>query len=204
MMWPLFYDLALYPLERLCLGRWRRELIAQAFGQVLEIGAGTGVNMQYYSGVKHLVVSEANDRMLRRASARRAVPQLQTDFVVSDARHLPFGTGTFDTVIATLAFCTIAQPEMAFLEVKRVLRPNGQLLLMEHIRARKPWAVAIQNYLTPYWRHIADGCHLNRDTLELAQVSGFTVVEKHDRLDGWFVAARLTLDAAASAESYCR
>ena len=191
-MWPIFYDIAVYPLERFGLGRWRRELITQAFGQVLEIGAGTGVNLPYYNGVNRVVVSEVNDGMLRRAAARRITPHLNTDFVVSDAQYLPFAPGSFDTVIATLAFCTIPHPDLAFREVKRVLRPQGQLLLMEHIRARKSWAVAIQNHLTPYWCRIADGCHLNRDSLELAQSNGFAVAKRRYGLDGWLVSARLT------------
>lgn len=190
-MWPVFYDIAVYPLEHFGLGRWRRELIAQAYGQVLEIGAGTGVNLQYYNGVNRVVVSEVSGGMLRRALARRTAPHLNTNFVVCDAQYLPFAPGSFDTVIATLTFCTIPHPELAFREVRRVLRPQGQLLLVEHIRARKSWAIALQNHLTPYWCQIANGCHLNRDPIELAQTNGFTVAKKRYGLDGWFVAARL-------------
>lgn len=192
MMRPVFYDIAVYPLERLVLSRWRRELIGQAEGKVLEVGAGTGGNLPYYQRASALVVTDYNEPMLRRGANRRRKPDGDVNFVVTDAQHLPFASGCFDSVIATLAFCTIPQPGMAMREIKRVLRPGGQLLLLEHVRAGKAWAVAIQNQLTPCWSRLADGCHLNRNTLELAQNNGFIVVEKRVGLDGWLLSARLT------------
>lgn len=193
MVWPAFYDIGLYPLERLGLARWRKEIIGRARGRVLEIAGGTGANLQYYNHDCRLVLTDPNESMLRRAAIYRANLSSPRIMLVTDAQHLPFAPASFDTVVATLAFCTIPQPEIAFQEVRRVLRPEGMLLLLEHIRSHQPWLAWIQNKLTPTWSQFAGGCHLNRDTLDLARKNGFTMTDIRYRMNHSVVAATLAV-----------
>ncbi|MGC9261081.1 MAG: class I SAM-dependent methyltransferase [Phycisphaerae bacterium] len=189
MTWPWFYDLAVYPLEILGLSRRRKELMVQATGRVLEIGGGTGVNLPHYGTKCQLVLTEPDEAMLRRAA--NSIGARTARLVAADAQYLPFRSASFDMVVATLTFCTIPQPTMAFREAHRVLRPAGKLLLLEHVRAARPWIAWLQNVLTPSWRILADGCHLNRDTLGLATANGFQVVQKRYALDGALLTATL-------------
>lgn len=189
-MFAACYDAVFAPLERLGLRRWRARLIAQARGRVLEVGGGTGLNLAHYPGDTPLVFTEFDPGMLARA--RRRVAPARAVFALADARRLPFADHSFDTVVATLAFCTIPEPERALAEVRRVLRPDGVFLLLEHVRTPRPSVARLQDWLTPVWKHLADGCHLNRRTLELAQQQGFTLRSVQTGLDGWLVMASLT------------
>ena len=191
MTWPWFYDLAVSPLEVLGLSRRRKNLLGQAAGRVLEIGGGTGVNLPHYGTNCRLVLTEPDEAMLRRAAQRRVIGERTASLAAADAQCLPFRSASFDMVVATLTFCTIPQPALAFREAHRVLRPAGKLLLLEHVRAARPWIVRLQNTLAPSWRILADGCHLNRDTLGLAAANGFHVVQKRYALDGVLLTATL-------------
>ena len=191
MAWPWFYDIAVSPLEVLGLSRRRKNLVTQAAGRVLEIGGGTGANLSHYSNNCQLVLTDPDESMLRRAGKRSNIGARTANRVAADAQCLPFQSASFDMVVATLAFCTIPQPVMAFREVRRVLRPAGKLLLLEHVRAAVPWIIRMQNALTPSWRILADGCHLNRDTLGVATANGFQVVQKRYALNGALLTAIL-------------
>ncbi|MCL5945979.1 MAG: class I SAM-dependent methyltransferase [Planctomycetes bacterium] len=191
MTWPWFYDLAVYPLELLGLSRQRKSLMVQVTGRVLEIGGGTGVNLPYYGCNCRLVLTDPHEALLRRAAKRRNIGPRTVTLAAADAQRLPFQAASFDIVVATLAFCTIPQPAMAFREAHRVLRPTGKLLLLEHVRAPQPWMARLQNILTPSWRILADGCHLNRDTLGVAAASGFQIVRKRYGLGGVLLTATL-------------
>ncbi len=201
MAWPWFYDLAVSPLEVLGLSRRRKNLVAQAAGRVLEIGGGTGVNLSHYRTNCRLVLTEPDEAMLRRAAKRRILGARTASLVAADAQCLPFQSKSFDVVVATLTFCTIPQPAMAFREAHRVLRPGGKLLLLEHVRATSPWIARLQNALTPSWRILADGCHLNRDTLRVATANGFQVVQKRHALDGALLTATLIANESAAAQN---
>ena len=194
-MFPFFYDSVLAPLERLGLRRSRTRLIATASGRVLEIGGGTGLNLPHYPPDVHLVFTEFDSRMLTRAR-RRADPSRSIAFVAADAQRIPFADACFDTVVATLAFCTIPAPAVAFAEVRRVLKPEGRLLLLEHVRTPRAAIARLQDWGTPVWKHLAHGCHLNRRPLELAQEQGFRAASMRTGLDGWLIAAELTHERA--------
>jgi ubiquinone/menaquinone biosynthesis C-methylase UbiE len=189
-MFPFFYDAALAPLERLGLRAWRARLLAGARGDVLEIGGGTGLNLPHYPAEARITFTEFETPMLARARRRVEATQ-RVAFVAADAQRLPFADACFDTVVATLAFCTIPRPESAFAEVHRVLRPNGRLLLLEHVRTPRGWVARLQDWCTPLWKPLAHGCHLNRRPLELAEQLGFRVAEVRLGLDGWLIAAEL-------------
>jgi ubiquinone/menaquinone biosynthesis C-methylase UbiE len=189
-MIPLLYDLGLAPLERLGLSGWRRQVVPAARGRVLEVGGGTGLNLGWYAPEADLVFTEPDLAMLRRAS-RRATTAGRVEFLAADAQRLPFTEESFDSAVATLTFCTIADPAAAFAEVGRVLKRDGVLFLLEHVRTPRHWVARLQDTFTPIWKHLAHGCHLNRPTLELAQERGFTVRSLRTGLDGWLIAAEL-------------
>lgn len=165
----LLYDLAMWPAERFYLGRLRRELLGAATGRVLEIGAGTGANARHYPVSPRVVLAEPHAAMLARA------PAVGARRVVAPAELLPFPSASFDTVVSTLVLCTVQDPGAALSETRRVLRPGGRLLLLEHVRSQDARAAAIQSRLTPSWSRIARGCHLNRDTLRAVDSAGFRV-----------------------------
>ena len=182
-----FYDAVMSSADRVGFARRRRVLAAHARGRVLEIGAGTGLEFQHYASATSLVAIEPDMAMIERAKARAAVSSARIALVAADARALPFRDGTFDTAISALAFCTIPEPERAALEMRRVLRASGVAYLLEHVRAVHRPLAFIQSMLTPLWRRIASGCHLDRRTADLLRCSSFDVVVEHPALDGTLV-----------------
>lgn len=152
------------------------ELIGLAEGRVLEIGAGTGANLGYYSSaVTEVVGIEPVAAMLEKAQA--VVQQVGHDFPVQlqvgDARELPFDDGSFDSVVACLVFCTIPQPELAVAEMQRILKPGGKLFFYEHVASTRPRVRAWQKRINPVWRKVACGCEITRDTRQLFETAGF-------------------------------
>jgi ubiquinone/menaquinone biosynthesis C-methylase UbiE len=165
------YDLSFHRGERAGMAERRRRLLATAQGRVLEIGAGTGLNLPYYTdAVSELVLTEPEAPMARRL-ARRAGGR---EVVSARAEALPFADASFDTVVSTLVLCTVEDPAGALAEARRVLRPGGRLLFIEHVRADGGLA-RWQDRLEGLWRHVGNGCHANRDTLTTLSANGFAV-----------------------------
>jgi ubiquinone/menaquinone biosynthesis C-methylase UbiE len=157
--------------------RRRRSLVAEAYGRVLEIGAGTGLNVAHYRGdaVDELMLTEPEPGM-RRKLARRLERHGCTARISDDpAERLPVADDSVDTVVSTLVLCTVDDPESALREIARVLRPGGQVLFIEHVRASSRFLAACQDKLLRPWRGFAGGCVCNRPTLEMMRASGFTV-----------------------------
>jgi ubiquinone/menaquinone biosynthesis C-methylase UbiE len=174
-----FYDRALKATEENGLGAMRGELLAGASGRVIEIGAGTGVNLELYGdGVEDLTLVEPDPHMgaqLRKRLADRHGDPLPAQLVAAPAEALPFADDTFDTAVATLVLCTIPDPVAAIDELARVLRPGGRLLFIEHVRAEEASSARWQDRLEKPWRFVADGCHCNRDTEANLRASSFKV-----------------------------
>jgi SAM-dependent methyltransferase len=175
------YERGLAAAERAGLRDRRRDLLAQARGATLELGAGTGLNLDLYpDAVTELVLTEPGAHMARRlrervaATAGRAV-----EVVEAPAERLPFPDDRFDTVVATLVLCTIPDPEGALAEAARVLRPGGRLLFLEHVRSDDPGVARWQDRLERPWKFLADGCHCNRDTPAILAASPLEI----ERLD---------------------
>ncbi len=187
----LLYDAVMAPFERLGLGAWRRYVAQGLRGRVLEVGAGTGANLPYYPPEATVILAEGRPAMLSRTrekATRRDVPAMP---VLADAHRLPFADESFDFVVVTLALCTVASPHTALREIRRVLRPSGELRLFEHVRHQRPPVAALQDVLTPLWRGVSGGCHLNRATLDIALECGFELVQERRGGAGWLLAARL-------------
>lgn len=166
------YDAVLSVAERAALGRWREELLAQARGVVLEIGAGTGANLPFYpSAVERLLLLEPDPAM--RARLVQRTPAAGT-VLSGSARQLPLATDSVDTVVSTLVLCSVGDPAPAVAELRRVLRPGGQLLVLEHVAATDGSRTRVaQHLLTPAWSRIAGGCSLARDTRRALVAGGF-------------------------------
>jgi SAM-dependent methyltransferase len=176
----MLYDPFLWLGEITGMRRRRRTLVAGARGVVLEIGAGTGLNVAHYpDAVDELVLTEPEPGMRRRLAARLEPQARVTRILDAPAERLPLADACVDTVVSTLVLCTVDDPEGALREIARVLRPDGQLLFIEHVRASSRFLAACQDALLVPWRGFAGGCVCNRPTLELMRACGFTV-EAHD------------------------
>lgn len=170
--------------ERGGLASRRRDLLASAAGRVVEIGAGTGANLEHYpAAVEQLLATEPNRHMfkrLTRAVGRSRVPvRLQR----APASDLPVPDGAADVVVSTLVLCSVEEPSAALREAFRVLKPGGRLLFMEHVRSPDPRLAAKQDRWTRFHRRVAGGCHPNRDMLAAVQAAGFEPleVERYDQ-----------------------
>ena len=160
------------------LGPHRRSVLAHARGRVLEIGAGVGLNALHYPhDVDELVITEPGGGLLRRAERRAARAGRRADFVETGAERLPFEDDSFDTVVSTLVLCTVPDADRALAEIRRVLKPDGRFLFMEHVRANDERLARWQDRLDRPWRVIAMGCHANRATLERIEAAGFEIEE---------------------------
>jgi SAM-dependent methyltransferase len=166
------YDPMLWLGERLGMAALRRELLSGARGAVLEIGAGTGLNLPHYpAGVDQLVLTEPGPRIAARLDLDQAPAGVPTRFVQAPAEELPFADASFDTIISTLVLCTVTDPHRALSEVTRLLRPGGRLLFLEHIHAEPGWRRRLQGLSARAWSAFADGCQCNRPTMETLEAS---------------------------------
>ena len=182
-----FYDRITAGAERAGLGEMRRELLADASGRVLELGAGTGHNLEHYTdAVSELVLTEPDPHMARRlreALAEVSGPARNATVVEASAEDLPFDDDSFDCVVSTLVLCTVENPHRALTEARRVLVEGGRLLYLEHVRSENPRLVRWQNLLERPWGFFAAGCHPNRDTGQQLADAGFWIDSlQNDRL----------------------
>jgi SAM-dependent methyltransferase len=178
----LLYDPFVWAGEIVGMRRRRRALVADAYGRVVEIGAGTGLNVAHYpEGLTELVLTEPEPGMRRKLARKLSRRALAARIVDSPAESLPFADASVDTVVSTLVLCTVANPERALREIARILRPGGRLLFIEHVRASSRLLAAFQDALLRPWRGFAGGCVCNRPTAELMRGCGFTV-EADDRV----------------------
>jgi SAM-dependent methyltransferase len=158
------------------LAPYRRSALAAARGRVLEIGAGTGFNVPHYpDGVDEVVMTEPGAGLLRRAERRAGESGRRVASVQAFAEELPFEDDSFDTVVSTLVLCSVRDQDEALAEIRRVLKPGGELLFMEHVRAADEKLARWQDRLERPWGVIAMGCHPNRATLERIEAAGFEV-----------------------------
>ncbi|OCB41637.1 methyltransferase type 11 [Mycobacterium vulneris] len=172
----LVYDPFLCAGEIAGMRRRRSTLLGGARGRVVEIGAGTGLNLAHYPDeVAELVLTEPEPGMRRRLARRLQRHGRVARIVDAPAEQLPLADGSVDTVVSTLALCTVGDPERALREIARVLRPDGQFLFIEHVRANSRLLAACQDKLDEPWRHFAGGCRCNRATVELMRSCGFAV-----------------------------
>ena len=170
------YDPLLWVGERAGMAKRRRDLLSQASGSVLELGAGTGLNLPYYPDeIDQLTLTEPAAPMLPKLERRLRKAGRDGQVVVATAEELPFDDDSFDTVVSTLVLCTVDDPRRAIDETARVLRPGGKLLFLEHVRADTRRLARWQDRLHRPWHAFAAGCHANRPTVELLRESPLSV-----------------------------
>jgi ubiquinone/menaquinone biosynthesis C-methylase UbiE len=155
----------------------KHELLADVRGRVLEIGVGTGLSFAHYPTVEELVGVEPSEPMLRRARRRAHELGREVRLVETPAEALPFEDHSFDTVVSLAVLCTVDDPQRTLSEIRRVLRPDGRFVFLEHVRSTDPALARWQDRLERPWGWIAGGCHPNRRTLEAIERAGFEVVE---------------------------
>lgn len=175
------YDAAIRPLERWFLEKLRAEALAElpVDASILEVGVGTGLNFKFYPAGVSAVASEPSREMLRVAKTRKPTG---VSLVQSCAESMPFANATFDAAFATLVFCSVVSPAQAFAELRRVVKPNGKVVLLEHVRpngALGPLFDLLNLITVPL---CAD--HFNRRTATAAEQSGLEVVNVEQRLLG--------------------
>jgi ubiquinone/menaquinone biosynthesis C-methylase UbiE len=180
------YDFALRGAERKHLAAWRTEVLDQVVGEVLEIGAGTGANLEHYSAqVRRLVLIEPDPSMRSRLKRKLASTDRPVEVGDSAAESLPYANASFDWVVSTLVLCSVRDPQRALSEIHRVLRPGGKLAFLEHVldpeddRNRRR-----QRRYQPLWGLIADHCQVIRDTASEIREAGFEIANlTQERMD---------------------
>ena len=177
----LLYDPFVWVGERAGLRGHRKLLLSRARGCTLEIGSGTGLNLPHYpDDLAELVLAEPDAAMRARLEKRLSRTGRLTRLIDAPAEHLPFPDGSLDTVVSTLVLCTVDGPDAALREIARVLRPDGQLLFLEHVRSESPTLARWQDRLARPWRSFARGCRCNRATVELILTCGLKLDQAVD------------------------
>jgi SAM-dependent methyltransferase len=168
------YDPFLWIGERAGMRRYRQDLLIRARGRTLEIGSGTGLNLAHYpDDVDDLVLAEPDASMRKRLQTAVRRSEHKARVIDTHAEQLPFADTSIDTVVSTLVLCTVNVPDLALSEIARVLRPDGQLLFIEHVRSDSATLARWQDRLARPWQRFAEGCRCNRATLELMDACGF-------------------------------
>jgi ubiquinone/menaquinone biosynthesis C-methylase UbiE len=175
-IFALVYDTAFILAERRGFRDVRKDLVGQAKGRVVELGAGTGLNMENYSeNVSELLLTEPDPHMAAKLRKRAGSLALDVRVIEAPAEKLPLDDASVDTVISTLVLCTVQNLQQALAEAVRVLRPGGSLLFAEHVRSASPRAAWWQDKLRRPWSWYACGCQCNRDTISALQAASFRV-----------------------------
>jgi len=165
----------------------RKSLMTKASGNVLEIGSGTGANFPLYQKATHITAIEPDAMMRERSIERQKLTSIPIKVHDAVAESLPFSNQIFDTVVSTLVFCSVNDPEQSLQEIKRVSKPNATILFLEHVEMKQPFMAKLQHFATPVWRRLADGCHLNRNTLQFIKHSGLTINQIDEYFQGLFI-----------------
>jgi ubiquinone/menaquinone biosynthesis C-methylase UbiE len=174
-LFAALYDRMSARAEAAGLDEMRRNLLARADGRVLEIGAGTGINLGHYGpGVGSLTLTEPERPMLQRLERRVHGTASTATVLEAPAENLPFDDGSFDTAVSTLVLCGVDDQPRALRELRRVLRPGGRLLFLEHVRSDDPSVARLQDRMNGF-NHFLVGCECNRPTLDSIEAAGFVM-----------------------------
>jgi len=159
----------------------RQRIVPAAHGTVVEIGIGTGLNLVHYdpARVERLIGVNPPDGLQRLADRRAGAVGFPVDILAESAEAMSLPDAIADTVVVTYTLCSIPDVEAAIAEMRRILKPDGRLLFCEHGRSDDPFVALWQDRLTPVWRPMAGGCHLNRNPAELLVAGGFTL-DRHE------------------------
>lgn len=151
----------------------RREIIPTASGKVIEIGIGSGLNLPWYNKDVQVTGVDPSEELQEYAREMARDSGINVDFITGSSEEIPLPDNQFDTAVITWTLCTIPDPERALAEVRRLLKPEGQLIFSEHGLSPEPGVAKWQNRINPVWRRIGGGCNLNRKTDNLIEQGGF-------------------------------
>lgn len=172
---PRLLDLAMSHKE---LAAYRARLVPQASGRVLEIGIGSGLNLPFYRpAVERIFGLDPSQQLLRMAEQRGAEAGVPLDLIEASAEAIPLEDASIDCALTTWSLCSIPDPVKALTEIRRVLKPGGAFLFIEHGTAPDAGVATWQHRLTPVWKHLAGGCHLDRDMGALVRSAGFAITD---------------------------
>jgi ubiquinone/menaquinone biosynthesis C-methylase UbiE len=158
--------------------KYRRDVVTAASGRVLEIGVGSGLNFPLYGRqVENVIGIDPSPRLLAIARRRAVAAGVRTGLLQGSATAIPLADNTVDTVVMTWTLCSIPDPLTALREMRRVIKPHGKLLFVEHGISREPTVQRWQHRLTPMWRRVAGGCNLDRNVDDLIRLAGFDLKE---------------------------
>lgn len=174
-----FYDPFVQGMEQKVLSHYRKKLLDPLRGNILEVGSGTGVNFNLYPKECNVIASEPSEHMLRYANER-----LRTETINANIDVILAGVGSseleeripkegLDAIVCTLVLCTIPDPELAVSSFRKWLKPDGKLIILEHVHGQTDPRKAIHNFINPAWKRFGEGCHLNRDTAAMLKGQGF-------------------------------
>ncbi|MCF7801546.1 MAG: class I SAM-dependent methyltransferase [Candidatus Marinimicrobia bacterium] len=182
---PCFYDIFMLPLEYFGLRRLRRRVLRNVSGRILELGAGTAANASFYPpfpDLEIIAVEPSREKVLCAEPRRKNYPHIV--WIQGLGENLPFAEATFDRIVATLVLCSVHSLENTLAEFRRVLQPDGTLHILEHVRPPQPWLGRIFDWLTPPWKLMSEGCHLNRESGAAIEEAGFTITQRRFYLGG--------------------
>ncbi len=171
-----FYDLFEKPMETMALNKWRLQVMKDLEGKILEVGVGTGKNIEYYPEGIDITAIDFSEKMLEKAKEKAKRFNKKVNLVHMDAQDLKFPNNTFDTVFTTCVFCSVPDPIKGLKEIRRVCKPSGKIIMIEHVRSERKVLGLIMDVLNPLVVN-SYGANINRRTVENIHKSGYTNVE---------------------------
>jgi len=172
-VFPLLVDLSM---RNKRLRPYRERVAGAAEGRILDIGIGSGLNLPFYgNNVREVIGIDPSSKLLDMTRAYRGRTSINLQLIEGSAEAMPIDDRSIDTIVTTWTLCSVPAIDRALAEIHRVLKPSGRLLFVEHGRAPEPWVCWWQDHLTPVWKRVAGGCHLNRPIEDVIQRAGFRI-----------------------------
>lgn len=166
------YDFLEKPMENMAMGEWRREMVKELQGKVLEIGIGTGKNIEYYPDSLDITAIDFSQRMIDKASLKVEKLNKDVKLLVMDAQNMEFEDNTFDTVFTTCVFCSVPDPVLGLKEIKRVCKREGKIILLEHVKSEQKVIGVLMDLFNPLVVNLY-GANINRNTVKNVEKAGF-------------------------------
>ena len=167
-----FYDIIENPMEMMALKKWRIELMKELKGKVLEVGVGTGKNIEHYPPNIDITAIDFSEKMLKKAYEKAVKFDKKVKLINMDAQNMNFPDNTFDVIFTTCVFCSVPDPILGLKELRRVCKPNGKIIMVEHVRSEKKVLAVIMDILNPIVVNTY-GANINRKTLDNVNIAGF-------------------------------